>query len=74
MILLPLSPKLFKRLLKIIVLAYIYQLAKFGDFMLCGSKDIFKNAPCLMAYLRSYCLVAEVPFILSYDREKQFCL
>ena len=42
------SPKLFKRLLKIIVLAYIYQLAKFGDFMICGSKDIFKNAPCLM--------------------------
>ena len=44
----PQSPKLFKRLLKIIVLAYIYQLAKFGDFMICGSKDIFKNAPCIM--------------------------
>ena len=24
--------------------AYIYQLTKFGDFMSCGSKDIFKNA------------------------------
>ena len=35
-------------LLKIIVLAYIYQLAKFGDFMICGLKDIFKNAPYLM--------------------------
>ena len=44
----PQSPKLFKRLLKITVLAYIYQLAKFGDFMICGSKDIFKNAPCLV--------------------------
>ena len=29
-------------------LAYIYHLAKFDDFMSCGSKDIFKNAPCLM--------------------------
>ena len=28
--------------MKIIALAYIYQLAKFGDFMSCGSKDIFK--------------------------------
>ena len=44
----PQSAKLFKILLKIIVLAYIYQLAKFGDFMICVSKDIFKNAPCLM--------------------------
>ena len=26
----------------------IYQLTKFGDFMSCGSKDIFRNAPCLM--------------------------
>ena len=42
------SPKLFKRLLKIIVLAYIYQLAKFGDFMICCLEDIFKNAPYLM--------------------------
>ena len=25
------------------VLAYIYQLAKFGDLMSCGSKDIFEN-------------------------------
>ena len=43
----PQSPRLFKRLLKIIVLAYIYQLANFGDFI-CGSKDVFKNAPYLM--------------------------
>ena len=44
-----LSPvnQLFKKLLKIILLAYIYQLAKFGDFMIFGSKDIFKNASCL---------------------------
>ena len=27
---------------------YIYQLAKFGDLMSWDSKDIFKNAPCLM--------------------------
>ena len=32
----------------IIILAYIYQLAQFGDLMSCGSKDIFKNAPCFM--------------------------
>ena len=31
-------------------LAYIYHPAKFGDFMSCGSKDILKNAPCLMYY------------------------
>ena len=29
-------------------IAYIYQLAKFGKFMSCGSKDMFKNVPCLM--------------------------
>ena len=40
----PQSPRLFKRLLKIIVLAYIYQLAEFGDFMICGSKMHF--IPC----------------------------
>ena len=44
----PQSPKLFKRLLKTIALPYINQLAEFGDLMSCGSKDIFKNAPCLM--------------------------
>ena len=33
---------------KNIDLAYIYQLTKFGGLMSCGSKDIFKNAPCLM--------------------------
>ena len=31
-----------------ILFACIYQLAKFGDFMICSSKDIFKNAPHLM--------------------------
>ena len=36
--------KLFTRFQNIIVLDYVYQLAKFGDFMSCGSKDIFKNA------------------------------
>ena len=25
-------------------------MAKFGDFMICGLKDILKNAPCLMYY------------------------
>ena len=39
---------MFKGLLKIITFAYIYQLTKFGGFMICGSKDILKNAPCLM--------------------------
>ena len=31
-----------------IAIAYINQLGKFGDLMSCGSKDILKNAPCLM--------------------------
>ena len=44
----PQFSKLFKRFLKIIALVYIYQLTKFGDLMSCGSKDIVKNAPCLM--------------------------
>ena len=33
---------------KIIALVYVYQLAKFGDSMSCGSKNMFQNAPCLM--------------------------
>ena len=40
------SCKSFKSLQKNITLAYIYQLTNFGGFMSCGSKDIFKNAPC----------------------------
>ena len=27
---------------------YIYHLTKFGGLMVCGSKDIFKNAPYVM--------------------------
>ena len=27
--------------------AFIYQLTQYGRLMSCGSKDIFKNAPCL---------------------------
>ena len=42
------SSKLFERFLKIIALAYIYQLAKFGDLMSCGLKETLKKAPCLM--------------------------
>ena len=34
--------------MKTIVLAYIYKLTKFGDFMSCGLKNIIKNAPYLM--------------------------
>ena len=34
--------------MKIIAFAYIYQLIKFGDLISCGSKDVVKNAPCLM--------------------------
>ena len=33
----------FIKFLKIIALVYICELATFGDFMSCGSKDIFKN-------------------------------
>ena len=36
--------------MKIINFGYIYQLTKFGDFMSCGSKDVFKNVPRLMYY------------------------
>ena len=42
------SSKLFKIFLKIVPLAYIHQLTKFGDLLSCGSKNIVKNAPCLM--------------------------
>ena len=44
----PQSSKSFKRFQKNIPLAYIYQLTKFGGLMSCGSKDIFKTAPCPM--------------------------
>ena len=40
--------KSFKRFQKYIPLAYIYELIKFGGLMSCGSKDMFKNALCLM--------------------------
>ena len=36
---------MFKKILKIIAFAYIYSLAKFGDLMSCGSKDILKMHP-----------------------------
>ena len=39
----PQSSNLFKQFLKIIALVYIYQLAKFGDLLSCGSKDTFKK-------------------------------
>ena len=39
------SSNLLKRLLKIIALVYIYQLAQFGDLMSWGSKDILKMHP-----------------------------
>ena len=44
----PRSSKSFKTFQKNIALAYIYQLTKFGDLMSRVSKDILKNAPCLM--------------------------
>ena len=40
--------------MKIIALAYNYQLAKFGDFMSWGSKDILKNVPRLMQKYSSW--------------------
>ena len=36
---------MFKRFLKIIALAYIYQLAMFGELMGCGSKIYSKMHP-----------------------------
>ena len=38
-------PQIVQKIPEIVDLAYIYQLAKFGDLMSCGVKDIFKNAP-----------------------------
>ena len=38
--------------MKIVPLTYIHQLAEFGDLIICSSKDIFKNALCLI-YLYS---------------------
>ena len=40
--------QIVQRSLKIFAHVYIYQLTKFGYSMSRGSKDIFKNAPCLM--------------------------
>ena len=37
-----------RNVLKIIALSYIYQFAKFVDLMNCRSKEVFKNAPCLL--------------------------
>ena len=45
------SLKLFKRFIKFITLTYIYPFPRFGDLMGCGSKDIFKNAPCVIYLL-----------------------
>ena len=39
--------QIVQKILKSIALAYIYQLARYGGLMSCGSKDIFKNAPNL---------------------------
>ena len=36
--------QIVQKIPEIIALDYIYQLAKFGDLMSCGSKVIFKNA------------------------------
>ena len=33
---------------KLLPLLISYQLAKFDDFLSCGSKDILKNLPCLI--------------------------
>ena len=40
--------QIVQRPLKIFAHVYIYQLTKFGYLMSRGSKDIFKNAPCIM--------------------------
>ena len=45
---LPQSSELLKRFLKIISVSYICQLTKFGYLMSSDSKDLFKNASCLM--------------------------
>ena len=50
----PQSSKLFKRFLNIIFHVYIYQFAKFGNLMSCGSKDIFKNTTYLLHQYSSW--------------------
>ena len=37
-----------KKIPENITLVYIHQLAKFGDLVSRGSKDTFKNTPCLV--------------------------
>ena len=37
--------QIVQKITEIIVLTYIYQLAKLGDLMSYDSKDIFKNVP-----------------------------
>ena len=45
----PHSSKLCKRFLKTMILAYIYQLAKFDDLISCASKDMLKK--CTIVYV-----------------------
>ena len=49
----------------------MHQLAKSGDLMSCGSKDIFKNAPGLMyQYSSSKLEYLENGTYLFYERKK----
>ena len=64
---------MFKRLLKIIILAYIYQLAKFDDFMTCGSKDILHlisctNTHCDVTDLVNHEMVKNTKTWISWER------
>ena len=72
------SPPNCKRLLEIIPLVYIYQLAKFGDLESCGLKDIFKNVRCYMyvhhevTNLVNCQMVQNAKFWISWERKIAF--
>ena len=58
-----------------VILVYIYRLAKFGGLMSCGSKDILKNAPCLMhdiTDLVNHGLVKNTKHWISWEQNRTF--
>ena len=60
--------QIVQQFLKIIALLNIYQLAKCGDLMRCGSKDIFKRYihPVLCLIFGGIVLNSDTVFILVY--------
>ena len=46
--------QIVKKIMKNFTLVYIHELTKYGDLMIFISKNIFKNAPCLMYWYSSW--------------------